>query len=47
MEDKDGKQVREKGLGGDQADSYARYGVPANWYNWSITVTIQCGQGTQ
>jgi len=35
MEDKDGKQVRrKKGLGGDQADSYARYGVPANWYNW-------------
>lgn len=35
MEEKDGKQVRRrKGLGGDQADSYARYGVPANWYNW-------------
>lgn len=35
MEEKDGKQVRRKsGLGGDQADSYKRYGVPANWYNW-------------
>ncbi len=35
MEDKQGKQVRrDSGLGGDQADSYARYGIPANWYNW-------------
>jgi secreted PhoX family phosphatase len=37
MEEKDGKQVRRtKGLGGDQAGSYARYGVPANWYNWGV-----------
>ena len=37
MEDKDGKQVRrKKGLGGDQADSYARYGIPANWDNWGM-----------
>ncbi len=35
MEEKKGKQVRrKKGLGGTQADSYARYGVPGNWYNW-------------
>ncbi|MGI9512164.1 MAG: PhoX family protein [Anderseniella sp.] len=35
MEEKDGKQVRRRsGLGGDQAGSYDRYGVPANWYNW-------------
>ena len=35
MEETKGKQVRRSsGLGGDQADSYARYGVPANWYNW-------------
>ncbi|WP_108883444.1 alkaline phosphatase PhoX [Anderseniella sp. Alg231-50] len=35
MVDKDDKQVRrKKGLGDDQADSYARYGLPGNWYNW-------------
>jgi len=35
MEEKDGEKKRRKdGLGGIQAASYKRYGVPANWYNW-------------
>jgi hypothetical protein len=29
----DGKRLR-NGLGGPQQNSYARYGVPGNWYNW-------------
>ena len=31
--DENGKRLR-KGLGGDQAQSYKRYGVPSNWYCW-------------
>jgi uncharacterized protein len=31
--DDKGKRLT-KGLGGDQRESYARYGVPANWYSW-------------
>ncbi|MEG6509339.1 PhoX family phosphatase [Methyloligella sp. 2.7D] len=33
-EDHDGACTPAEGLGGDQAESYARYGVPALWYAW-------------